>query len=213
MTRPLDKQALTGPSDSDATSLSLLYRLKANDAAAWDRLVILYAPLVYYWSRKLNLPDQDAADVFQDVFQSVAAKIADFRKEQPGDTFRGWLRIITHNKVQDHFRRQVREPQAAGGTEANLRMSQLPFAEVSGETGDHEAGDDEQAYQQLVQRALELIRGEFTPRTWQAFWRCVVDKDDTATIAADLGISESSVRSYKSKVLARLRAEFGDLLE
>lgn len=206
MKRPLDPQSIADASDADGTSLSLLFKLRANDAAAWDRLVILYAPLVYYWCRKLGLPDQDAADVFQDVFQSVAAKIASFHKDQPGDTFRGWLRMITHNKVQDHFRRQGRQPQAAGGSEANLQLSQLPFLEDV-----EESGDDHQAYQQLVQRALELIRLEFTPRTWQAFWRVTVDGQRPVDVAEELQMRPGTVRVAKSRVLQRLRQELGEL--
>ena len=208
MSQPDDAQPVTGPPEADATHLSLLLRLKANDAAAWNRLVALYAPLVYYWCRKLNLPDQDADDVFQDVFQSVAAKIANFRKEQPGDTFRGWLRIITQNKVHDHFRRLAREPQGAGGTEANLRLSQLPAVE------DPDGDDDEkQAYQQLMHRALELIRCEFTTRTWQAFWRVAVDGQRPVDVAQELAMQPGTVRVAKSRVLRRLRQELGELLE
>lgn len=209
MSSPPDAQPLTGASESDATSLSLLYRLKANEAAAWDRLVLLYAPLVYHWCRRLELPDQDAADVFQDVFQSLAAKIATFRKEQPGDTFRGWLRTITHHKVYDHFRRQGREPQAAGGTEANIRFSELESLDRTVDNND----DEEQAYQQLVRRALELIREDFTPRTWQAFWRVAVDGQRPVDIAEELKMRPGAVRVAKSRVLQRLRQELGELLE
>ena len=49
---------------------------KADDPAAWDRLVDLYAPLVYRWCRRWDLPEQEIADVFQDVFQAVATHIA-----------------------------------------------------------------------------------------------------------------------------------------
>ncbi len=208
MTHKPDAPAAAEPTGSDATSLSLLYRLKANESAAWDRLVLLYAPLVYHWCRKLQLPDQDAADVFQDVFQSLAAKISTFRKEQPSDTFRGWLRTITHNKVYDHFRRQGREPQAAGGTEANIRFSQLEALNPPTETN-----DEEQAYQQLVRRALELIREDFTPRTWQAFWRVAVDGQRPVDIAEELKMRPGAVRVAKSRVLQRLRQELGELLE
>lgn len=208
MSRPHEAQSTTGPPEDDATSLSLLVRLKANDAAAWERLVLLYAPLVYYWCRKLDLPDQDAADVFQDVFQSVAAKIGNFRKERPGDTFRGWLRIITHNKIYDHYRRLGREPRAAGGTEANFRLSQLPAHDES-----EYLGEEKQAYQQLMHRALELIRCEFTPRTWQAFWRVVVDGQRPVDVAEELAMRPGTVRVAKSRVLQRLRQELGEFPE
>ena len=82
-----------GPQSSTATSPSLLRRVKKDDAAAWDRLVGLYAPLVYHWCRGADLPEQEIADVFQDVFQAVATHIADFRRDGANDTFRGWLRV------------------------------------------------------------------------------------------------------------------------
>src|SRR5277367_2420601 len=94
---------------STATFRGLLERVRVDDEAAWHRLVDLYAPLVYRWCRRSGLPEQDAADVFQDVFQAVATHIAGFRKEKESDTFRGWLRTITRNKIRDHFRKSARE--------------------------------------------------------------------------------------------------------
>lgn len=89
-----------GPSSSGATSRTLIARVKADDPAAWERLVVLYGPLVYRWCRHRDLPEQETADVFQNVFQALAQHIAGFRKEKEGDTFRGWLRRITDNKVR-----------------------------------------------------------------------------------------------------------------
>jgi len=101
-----------------STSLTLLERAKANDEAAWQRLRSLYAPLVYYWCRKAGVPDRDIADVGQDVFLSVAQKLGGFRRDRPGDTFRGWLRTITCSRIADLRRRAGREPQATGGSDA-----------------------------------------------------------------------------------------------
>ncbi len=117
-----------GPQPSTATSQGLLDRLKADDAEAWDRLIVLYAPLVYRWCRRWGLRDQDIADILQDVFQAVSTHIATFRKESAGDTFRGWLRTIARNKVLDHFRRLGQEPRGVGGTDAQIRFSSLPAA-------------------------------------------------------------------------------------
>src|SRR4051794_36638433 len=92
--------------DSTSTSRSLLRRMRADDPAAWERLVTLYAPLVWYWCQRAGLPLQDAADVAQEVFQAVATHVDHFHGDRPGDTFRGWLRRITANKVRDHFRKR-----------------------------------------------------------------------------------------------------------
>src|SRR5205823_6582483 len=92
--------------ESTSTSRSLLQHLHANDQESWDKFVLLYTPLVWHWCRRMNLPVQDSADVFQEIFQSVSAHFASFHRDRPGDTFRGWLRTITKNKVLDHFRKR-----------------------------------------------------------------------------------------------------------
>ena len=178
----------------------------ANDPGAWDRLIALYAPLVWHWCRKLNLPGQEVADVFQEVFQSVAAHIGDFHKDRPSDTFRGWLRTITRNKVHDHFRSLKRQPLAAGGSDAQGRWSQLP--EPDWDDDDSPASE---TYQRLYHRALELIQAEFQERSWRAFWRVVVDGRTPLEAAEELGMSPGAVRVAKCRVLHRLRQELGDL--
>src|SRR5205807_10402396 len=144
-------------------SHSLLARLHANDPDAWQRLVTLYAPLVWHWCRRMDLPSQDIADVFQDVFKAVATHIQDFHKDRPTDTFRGWLRTITKNKVRDHFRLARREPIATGGTDAQVRWAQIPE-----NSWDDEEPEANKCYHQLFGRALDLIQTEFEERSWQA---------------------------------------------
>jgi RNA polymerase sigma-70 factor (ECF subfamily) len=65
----------------------------------------------------------------------------------------------------------------------------------------------------LYHRALELVRGEFEERTWQAFWRATVEGHAPADIAADIGVTPAAVRKAKSRVLLRLRQEVGDLID
>jgi RNA polymerase sigma-70 factor (ECF subfamily) len=194
------------PQPSTATSHDLLDQLKADDAQAWDRLVFLYAPLVYRWCRRWDLRDQDIADILQDVFQAVAAHIATFRKERAGDTFRGWLRTIARNKVQDHFRRLGREPGGVGGTDAQIRLTNLPAAELA----DDEESTDETGERLLLRRGLDLIRDEFEDRTWKAFWETTIEGRDTKDVALDLQMSPGAVRVAKSRVLRRLREELGE---
>ncbi len=191
-----------GPSSSGATSRTLIARVKADDPAAWERLVVLYGPLVYRWCRRWDLPEQETADVFQNVFQALAQHIAGFRKEKEGDTFRGWLRRITDNKVRDFFRERGREPGGEGGTEAQMRLSNLPAEPDSG---------SEQDLGSLVTASVDLIRGEFEWRTWQAFWLTAVEGRLPRDVALELNISPGAVRVAKSRVLKRLRDELGEL--
>ena len=187
----------------DSTSTTLIQGVKKQEPLAWQRLVQLYGPLVYSWCRKFGVPQADAADVFQEVFRSLHTHIADFRKDQPGDAFRGWLWTITRNKIRDYFRRCAGHPQAAGGTDAMVQLMNHPEDESSmlGDTS------DEGQRSSVYLAGMEIVQAEFEDRTWQAFWRTTIDSVSATIVARELGMSVNAVRLAKSRVLRRLREQ------
>ncbi len=209
MSDPRETDGSVGdPQRSSGTSRSLLARVQADQPDAWDRLVHLYAPLVLHWCRHGGLQDQDVADVFQQVFQSVVMHVAGFRKERQADTFRGWLRRITQNKLRDHYRRLGRETPGVGGSSAQARLAQLPQP-----TAPEDEPLPEEGERGLFARALNMVRGEFEERTWAAFWRTAVEGRTARDVALELSMSPGAVRVAKSRVLHRLRVELGDLMD
>lgn len=188
----------------NVTSLSLLERARAEDQVAWERLARLYGPLVYHWCRLGGAGEEDAHDVAQEVFLAVSAGLKDFQHQHPG-SFRGWMRGITRHKLLDFHRRRYRQPQGIGGTDAWQRVEEIrdPIADSE---------EDAAEVSGLYQRALDMIRDEFEAKTWQAFWRVTVDGQATDTVASELGMSAVAVRIAKSRILARLREEAGDLV-
>jgi RNA polymerase sigma-70 factor (ECF subfamily) len=201
-----DPQPVPGSAPSGNTSLSLLERLRGNDPEAWRRLVALYGPLVLYWGRRSGLTEDDAADLLQDVFRSVTGAIGRFRRDRPGDTFRGWLWSISRNKLRDYFRDRDRHPVAAGGSEAQARFAEVPEDEP-------DSAPESEPSRALVHRALDVVRGDFEDRTWQAFWRTTVDGLAAADVAAELGLGLASVYQARSRVLRRHREELGGLID
>lgn len=195
-----------GPGMPSGTSSSLLDRVRADEAGAWDRLVSLYAPLLFHWCRRWKLQEQDLADVYQEVFKTLVLHLSEFRTDRQGATFRGWLWTITRNKVLDHFRRRGHEA-AGGGSEAGLRLAELPAPEPPAESDPGEAEE----LRRLYFRGLELIRAEFEAHTWKAFWRTAVDGLAPRDAAAELSMTPGAVRVAKSRVLHRLREELGEL--
>lgn len=192
-------------SSGDRTSTSLLRRAAASDPVAWQRLVVLYSPLIRHWCRQAGILDQEAADVAQEVFAVVASSLSRFRPEQEGTTFRAWMRGIARHKLQHHIRR--RGSPALGGSEALERLRQVPAPAEELELS--ESPSDITA---LYQRAVRLVQDQFEQRTWTAFWRVTIENRATADVAAELGISANAVRLAKSHVLRRLREEMGDLI-
>jgi RNA polymerase sigma-70 factor (ECF subfamily) len=192
------------------TSFTLLERLRANEGDAWRIMVQLYTPLVHHWCVKSGVRGADAEDVAQEVLRAAASHMSDFRRDRPGDSFRAWLRGITRNMVLQHFRRGGRHPEAAGGTDAQRRLQAVAD---QGSADPPEEEDPVEELDALRRRALELVRGEFEERTWQAFWMTVVEGRSPVDIAADTGVSPAAVRMAKSRVLRRLKEEFGELIQ
>jgi RNA polymerase sigma-70 factor (ECF subfamily) len=198
-----------GSEQPQDTSSSLLKRLRANEPEAWRTVVRLYTPLVYHWCARSGVRGADADDVAQEVFQAVATHLPNFRRDRPGDTFRGWLRGITKNKLLMHFRQAGRQPQASGGIEAFDKLPEIADAALA-------ALDEEDPVAEvsaLYRRGLELVRAEFEERTWQAFWLTVIEDRPPVEVAADLGVTPAAVRKAKSRVLHRLKEEVGELIE
>jgi RNA polymerase sigma-70 factor (ECF subfamily) len=188
------------------TPLSLLERARANDPEAWRRLVQMYRPLVFYWCARGHVPRADIEDVAQAVFAEAAADLGGFRRDRPGDTFRGWLRVVTRNQILLHFRRNRGRPRAEGGSDAWQNLQSVADLIAAPDEG------EEAEVGQLYRRAVEQVRGEFQERTWQAFWLTAIEGRSPAALAADLGVTPATIRQAKSRVLRRLKQEMGELI-
>jgi RNA polymerase sigma-70 factor (ECF subfamily) len=210
MTAPESNPANQAEESAGSVSSSLLQRLQSQETVAWQRLTYLYGPTVYSWCRQKGLSPEDADDVRQEVFQAVVKGIGAFRRDRPGDSFRGWLWTITHNKLCNFRRHGARHDPvaAAGGTTALEHLREIPQDESVTPDPTQAAADQRGLYQ----RALELIQSEFAERTWQAFWRVAVEGRPAVEVAAELGMSPGAVYIAKSRVRRRLQEEFADLV-
>lgn len=202
------------PENVKETSLSLILRAKGNDSVAWERLVRLYSPLVYYWCRESGLSQPDVNDLFQEVFHTLARNIEKFRPLQNG-SFRGWLRTMTRNKLNDYYRKNGREPKPMGGTDALKCLEQIPnLTEAKPSLSESGIANEEaQIHHALLRNALDGVRVNFAEQTWKAFWMVVIDGREVSDVASDLSMKPGTVRVAKSRVLKRLRLEIGDSIE
>lgn len=72
---------------------------------------------------------------------------------------------------------------------------------------------DEQHDRHVLRGLLDVVRGDFEDRTWQAFERLVFRGEKAAAVAADLAMSVAAVHGAKSRVLKRLREEAQGLID
>ena len=180
------------------TSTSLIRSARENDAAAWQRLVRTYSRRIYRWCRQAGLQSADASNTVQEVLRAVARSLPDFQHDRDGDTFRGWIRRITQNKLKDHFRKQNRQAEKApGGTDAHRRLGLLAAPS-------HE-GSDQATTAKIDEGLLQQLQLEFSHRDWTMFWRIVVDGQSAVEVAKEFDVTANTVRIVKMRVLKKLR--------
>lgn len=186
----------------NSTSESLLLKLrKAKDQQAWSKFVRLYTPLLFYWARQTGLRSEDAADLVQEVLTIVFRKLPGFEYDS-NKSFRSWLRTITINKHREFCRRRSVSRNAATGTV----LKQLAVA-------DPESSWDISYQRSLFVTAMEMLKPEFRPKTWDAVNKFVVERRPAAEVSAETGVSVWTIYAAKSRLLARLREELKDLVE
>jgi RNA polymerase sigma-70 factor (ECF subfamily) len=191
------------------TSSSLLRRAQADDADAWNVLVQTYSRRIYRWCRRAGLQPADACNVVQEVLRSVARKLAEFRREKPEDTFRGWLRRITQNKLRDYFRQRTRQvDRPRGGTDAHMRLENLGDQHVASTDPPENTQSSETARKTITNPVVARVRNEFSDRDWKFFWRVVVDGQTSVDVGREFGVTANTVRLVKMRILRRLREEF-----
>jgi RNA polymerase sigma factor (sigma-70 family) len=197
-----DQRERTAPDMSDPSTLAddeLLARCRDGQQAAWSTLVRRYQRLVYTVPRRMGLPDEACADVFQAAFARLVEHLD--RIDDPARV-RAWL-------VTTARRESLRL------LEARSRVVEL--AASSGDDPDADpweriADDSPRAEEQLEElQQLDRLRqavDRLDPRT-RRFVEVVFLRDPApayAEIAHELGIAEGSIGPTRARCLAKLRA-------
>lgn len=185
------------------TRVTLLNRLKdGSDTDAWVEFVRLYGPVVYGFARKRGLQDADAADLMQEVLRSVARNAVKLDYDPKRGTFRGWLYTITRNKIYNFLTAQKNRPRGSGDSGAVERLDAIPDR-----AADKDDDWDIEYERRLSAKAMDRVKHEFQPNTWQAFWGTAVDGRPAQEVGDELKMTAGAVYVAKSRVLARLRDE------
>lgn len=188
------------------TPRSLLQRIaESSGEADWRRLVALYQPFIGKWLGRAGVPADDAEDLTQEVLTVMVKELPSFEHSEMTGAFRSWLRTVVVNRTRGYWRsRQTRPVQHDG--EGAIALLEDPSSGLSGEWDrEHDA--------HVVRQLLDALEGEFSPTTWAAFRRQMMDGAKAADVAAELGLSTNAVLVAKSRVLRRFRAEARGLIE
>jgi RNA polymerase sigma-70 factor, ECF subfamily len=190
------------------TPHSLLERLRTGpDDKSWQKLVALYRPWLTAYLHRQNLPAGDVDDLIQDTLAILVKELPQFRHDLRRGAFRRWLRNITLNRLRLYWRaRRPVSPADDARIETWLAQLEDPQSDLSRRW-------EEEHNVHVIHRLLELLEGDFEPRTWQAFCKVTLEGKSTAETAQELAMSPVAVRIAKSRVLTRFRQEIAGLLD
>ncbi len=185
--------------DSPSTSTSMLNQMRNGEQLAWFRFVQVYTPLLEFWSRQQGIRKPDSEDIIQNVFVAVSQHIEGYGRDGLESNFRAWLWTITRSKIIDHFRCVKKSPKAISVDLLGTCAAPDRLFEA------WNASDSAKDLNVLINGALEVIRSDFSPQTWTAFWQTCAMGRPASEVAKELDMSAAAVCMCRARVMRRLR--------
>lgn len=190
------------------TRQSLLGRLKDwEDERSWRDFFETYWRLIYGTARKGGLSDAEAQEVVQETVIAVAKQMKEFKYDPAVGSFKGWLKLITRRRIADQYRK--RKPHEVGFPSADAeRSSARAMDQIPDGAGDPADAAWEADWQQsLLDRAVEIVRTQVSPRQYQIFDLYVLRQWPASQVAASLDISTAQVHLAKHRVQSQIKKE------
>jgi len=133
-----------------------------------------------------------AADLVQEAWLKIIEHIGRY---DPSRSFAVWARAVLRNTCLTHLRKITRLPRTA-------------LLEVAGDTASERLADDPQHAIELQETAWLLGRAldRLSPTQREVFARVALEREDRATVARDLGLSDGHLRVVLHLARRRLAA-------
>ena len=169
---------------SSLPDAELVRACRAGDAAAWNELVERYSRYVYaIAARGFRMSDEDAEDVYQDVFTRIYMRLDTLRDDS---ALRPWIAQLTRRRCLDALSSKGRE------APADEALTQEESADL---------GEVEDAF--MVREALAGLSENCQDILDRFFAR----DQSYRTIAEELDIPSGTIASRIARCLGRLRSE------
>jgi RNA polymerase sigma-70 factor (ECF subfamily) len=175
------------PESSDA---QLVLEVLRKDRKATAEFVNRHADHVYSYVRRRLIPHTEFADdLVQEVFLAAWGNLDKFRGES---SLRSWLLGIARHKVEDHYRRRLREVELPGEEEGRVPEPVDPH-------NIQEAIEQQQAAKKTQEVLASLPEAYSIVLRWR-YW----EKRGLSEIAQETGRTEKAIE----RLLARAREQF-----
>jgi RNA polymerase sigma factor (sigma-70 family) len=176
----------------DGADLRLASAVQAKDRKATAEFVETYADTVYAYVSHRLFPNRAAAeDLVQEVFLAALQNITSYNGRAP---LQAWLLGIARHKVEDHYRRALREAQ----------FDDVELIELEVDMDMPEVIERERARDRTLRTLARLPEVDRVLLRWR-YW----ELRSAADMAALMGRTEKSVE----RALARARVRFRKIWE
>lgn len=182
----------------DAAPLSLLAEIRAGKRVAFSRLVLQYDPLLRARASAFGHTPSDEADAYQEACLALYRAAIRYR-EGGGVSFGLFAKICIDNALKNWYRKC----HTAASSQDPL-VDFVPFEEA----GLHTEFSDRMVEEEQVGALLEQIAEALSPYEWRVF-TSYIEGLCPADIAKQMGRGEKSVRNAVSRILRKLRVQFG----
>ncbi|CAN5498677.1 sigma-70 family RNA polymerase sigma factor [soil metagenome] len=191
--KPEAEFSARGLEKSDA---ELVRACRRGDETAWDTLVNRYQRLIFTIPRRAGLSEEQAADIFQEVFLTLFEKLDDI--EQP-DKIRSWIVTTAKFKTWGMIRSQKGFTQFSPQTEEEMELEMTNLLDKS-PLADEVLIELEQQHQ-IRTALLEL------EERCQKILSMIYLRDAAASyaeVASVIGVGETSISTMRSRCLQKL---------
>ena len=189
-----------------SSEVDLIRAAQRGDSDAFDQLVRTYDHNVLRMALNLLHSEEDARDVYQEVFLRVYRNLPKFRFDC---AFSTWLYRIVANLCLDQIRkRKVRREESSSVDREGGEVDRLQFVAEERADGDPQRRLMSAEVNQRVQDVLQ----ELTPRERVVFEMRHFQGMRLRSIGESLGVTEEAAKNCLFRATQKMRASLGDLV-
>lgn len=193
------------------TTSTVLKKLRDYDAkTAWELLDKHFQGALVQFGGRMGLSPADAQDAAQETLITFAQAYREGNYDKEKGRLKSWLYGIAKRQCMKVRGKVTRQRDRGHGEQSD---DSQPLEQIAAE-GDDLADLWEEEWRRMVYaRALECVRSEVTPDTFEMFQQVVFKGQTNDEVAEEFGVERAKVYDAKYRVtrrLAQLAGEYED---
>ncbi|MBP5586448.1 MAG: sigma-70 family RNA polymerase sigma factor [Lentisphaeria bacterium] len=198
------------------TKKTLLQRMQNCDEISWEEFYRIYWPLVLDIGRKLGMPQDNCADLMQEIMIDLFKGEPLLRYDPAKGKFRTYFGVLVRHKAVEMLRKSARFPvvSASDNGVPSSFTEDLPAslnADDPDESNPFQSLFDEEYRKCLLTAAMNELRNTVEPKTYAIFEMVVLQERPQKEVARCLGINRATIDVYCSRCRKTLRKIVSDI--